>query len=95
MVTTKKTSKKDKIAILEAELTKTKFELAKAKEELSRKNYDEFFEESYRFYMTKYGESLAIIEELKKENRTLKNVVKAIESFTEELQRQNKQNGIK
>lgn len=95
MVTTKKTSKKDKIAILEAELAKTKFELAKAKEELSRKNYDEFFEDSYRFYMTKYGESLTIIEELKKENKTLKNVVKAIESFTENLQRQNKQNGTK
>ena len=91
-VTTKKTSKKDKIAILEAELAKTKFELAEAQAKLKEKEYDEFFEESYRFYMTRYGDSLREIEELKKENKTLQNVVKAIESFTEELQRQNWQN---
>mgnify|MGYP003296033370 CR=1 FL=1 len=75
---------------LEAELKATQRELARVKEELSRKEYDEFYEDSYRFYMTKYGQSLRTIEELEKENRTFKNVVKAIESFTEELQRQNK-----
>lgn len=89
MVTIKKTTKKDRIAILEAELKATQRELAKVKEKLSKYEYDEFFEDSYRFYMTKYGGALMEIDELKKENKTLKNVVKAIESFTEELQRRN------
>lgn len=87
-----RTPKKDRIVTLEAELKATQRELAKAQAKLKEKEYDEFFEESYRFYMTRYGDSLREIEELKKENKTLKNVVKAIESFTEELQRQNRQN---
>ena len=80
-----KVSKKDRMATLEAELKATQRELAKAKEELARKNYDEFYEDSYRCYMTKFGQALEEIDRLKRENNTLKGALKSLEAFAEAL----------
>lgn len=80
-----KKDKNDRIATLEAELKATQRELAKVKEELARKEYDEFYEDSYRLYMRKFGEALTEIDELKKENNTLKGALKSLEAFAEAL----------
>ena len=82
-----KTTKKERIAILEAELKATQRELAKTKEELKKaKMMEEFYQERFLHYDRENTKNLKENEELRRDNKKLEIVIESLKNFGANLQ---------